>query len=316
MIDKTLTGVSFFDERYGGTYRHRPMILCGRAGTGKTVFALQFIMQGILQDERCLILSAWRANDLVIFAESIGFPISRAIDSGRLVVLEYNQYVPGRDKEWNIVLPSEGFLQLEELIHSQAVQRVVLDTCLPWVCILEHQRLDEHLFSFIRAFDRMQVTTVLTMPKPVSPLAFRVKNTLENLAPVSITLAREPNNPVPQWIVSKYLGEKRIAGGTPYRIIKGSGLVAAVTVASALQTAVPPAALSPPPTPEAQPGRPTSAVQAAAIRASAPPPNTEDEKKEDPSKPGSGKNIKFSSLIPGLDRITPIPERRKLNRPF
>lgn len=303
MIDKTLTGVPFFDERYGGTYRHRPLILCGRAGTGKTVFALQFVMQGILQDERCLLLSAWRANDLVIFAESIGFPISQAIDSGRLIVLEYNQYVPGRDKEWNIILPPEGFIQLEELIRSQAVQRVVLDTCLPWVCIREHHRLDEHLFSFVRAFDRMQVTTVLTLPKPVSPLAFRVKNTLENLTPVSITLTREPNNPIPQWIVSKYLGENRIAGGTPYRIVKGSGIVAV----DSLQAAAPNAAAEVP--------NPFSAPSTLAVPGVAPFPAPEGEKKQEAPSP-AGKGIKFSSLMPGLDRITPIPERRKINRPF
>ncbi len=301
MIDKTLTGVTFFDERYGGTYRHRPMILCGRSGTGKTVFALQFVMQGILQDERCLLLSAWRANDLVIFAESLGFPISQAIDAGRLIVLEYNQYVPGRDKEWNIVLPPEGFLQLEEMIHTQAVQRVVLDTVLPWVCIREHQRLDEHLFSFVRAFDRMQVTTVMTLPKPVSPLAFRVKNTLENLVPVSVTLAREPNNPNPMWIVSKYLGENRIAGGTPYRIARGSGLIAAAPLPP---LSVP--AATPAPAPVSSPAA-----------APAEPPSTPPAPPEAPKTgPAAGKPIKFSSIMPGLDRVTPIPERRKLNRPF
>ncbi len=297
MIDKTLTGVTFFDERFGGTYRHRPMILCGRAGTGKTVFALQFVMHGILQDERCLLLSAWRANDLVIFAESLGFPISQAIDAGRLIVLEYNQYVPGRDKEWNMVLPPEGFLQLEEVIRTQAVQRVVLDTVLPWVCMREQHRLDEHLFSFVRAFDRMQVTTVLTLPKPVSPLAFRIKNTLENLVPVSVTLAREPNNPTPLWIVSKYLGENRIAGGTPYRIARGSGIEAIPLPASAASPAPAPA--------------PSPAIEPLPVR-----PNHSEPAIKPDTPPVAGKPIKFSSIMPGLDRITPIPERRKLNRPF
>jgi len=300
MIDKTQTGVVFFDERYGGTYRHRPMTVCGRSGTGKTTFALQFVMQGILLDERCLLLSAWRANDLVIFAESIGFPIAQAVDAGRLIVLEYSQYVPGRDKEWNIVLPPDGFLQLEELIRTQAVQRVVLDTVLPWVCIREHQRLDEHLFSFVRAFDRMQVTSVFTMPKPVSPLSFRIKNTLENLVPVSITLSREPASAAPSWIVSKYLGENRIASGTPYRIAKGSGIVLADTAAPAASAAAPASRAVP-----AQPPQPSAPPQAPAP---APAPEAD--------KPAGDRAIRFSSIMPGLDRIVPIPERRKMNRPF
>ncbi len=306
MIDKTQTGVTFFDERYGGTYRHRPMIVCGRSGAGKTIFALQFAMQGILMDERCLLLSAWRANDLLIFAESVGFPIAQAVDAGRLTVLEYNQYVPGRDKEWNIVLPPDGFIQLEEVIRTQAVQRVVLDTVLPWVCIREHQRLDEHLFSFVRAFDRMQVTSVFTLPKPVSPLSFRIKNTLENLVPVSITLSREPAHSTPAFIVSKYLGENRLAGGTPYHIVKGSGIVKLepTQAASAPSFASTPAPPTPVPTPVPPP-----------VPESTPAFSPESANKEEPKGPVD-RNIRFSSIMPGLDRIVPIPERRKVNRPF
>ena len=295
MIDKTQTGVAFFDERYGGTYRHRPLLVTGRSGTGKTVFALQFAMQGIQLDERCLLLSAWRANDLVIFAESLGFPVTQAIEAGRLLLLEYSQYVPGRDKEWNIVLPPEGFLQLEEMIRSQAVQRVVLDTVLPWVCIREQQRLDEHLFSFVRAFDRMQVTTVFTLPKPVSPLAYRVKNTLENLVPVAITLSREPNAPDPLFIVSKYLGENRLATGLPYRILSKVG----IRVFRAGET---------PPPQEEPAARPAVSPAATPPPAETPAPTSES--------PTPGKFIRFSSIMPGLDRITPVPERRRMNRPF
>jgi len=296
MIDKTQTGVSFFDERYGGTYRHRPLLVTGRSGTGKTVFSLQFVMQGIQLDERCLLLSAWRANDLVIYAESLGFPLAQAIEAGRLILLEYSQYVPGRDKEWNIVLPPEGFLQLEEMIRSQAVQRVVLDTVLAWVCIREHQRLDEHLFSFVRAFDRMQVTTVFTLPKPVSPLAYRVKNTMENLVPVAITLSREPNTPEPLFIVSKYLGESRLTTGLPYRIVPKVGIrvfrpgETLPAVEDVPHIAPAPAA----PTPTTPPTEELS-------KAATPPPS---------------KLIRFSTIMPGLDRITPVPERRRMSRPF
>ena len=56
----------------------------------------------------------------------------------------------------------------------------------------------------------MRVTTAMTLPKPASPLAFRVKNTLDNLVPVTVSLAFEPDQAAPEWIVTKYLGEQRI----------------------------------------------------------------------------------------------------------
>ena len=62
MVTKTLTGVPFFDEHYGGIYRGRSMLACGRIASGKTVLGLQFIRQGLKQNERCLFLSGQPMN--------------------------------------------------------------------------------------------------------------------------------------------------------------------------------------------------------------------------------------------------------------
>jgi len=116
MITKTLTGVPFFDEHYGGIYRGRTMLVSGRAGSGKTVLGLQFIQQGIKQNERCLILSGRPMNDLIIFAESLKLPVSEAVEAGNLILLEYRDYIPGRDSEEYITLPPDGFFQFKEVI--------------------------------------------------------------------------------------------------------------------------------------------------------------------------------------------------------
>ena len=68
MIAKTLTGLAALDEQYGGIYRGRAMLACGRFGAGKTVFCLQFVQQGLRQGERCLMLSARPAAALSVRA--------------------------------------------------------------------------------------------------------------------------------------------------------------------------------------------------------------------------------------------------------
>ncbi len=246
MIAKTLTGISFFDARYGGIYRGRTTLVSGRSGAGKTVMALQFIKRGLEQGERCLMLSARIAADLIIYAEALGFPIGEAINSGNLILLEYQNYVPGRDSEENMTLPPEGFLQFKQIIDTNAVQRVALDTVLPWVAVRSPSNLAEHVFSFVRAFDRLHTTTLLTIPKPVSPMSFRLKNTLEEVIPVAIALSFDPTSGKRFWNVTKYLGENKLSPEVEFTIIPKTGITAVTDEAGdAPQTIRPVSAFAP-----------------------------------------------------------------------
>lgn len=224
MITKTLTGVSLIDERYGGIYRGRAMLVCGGSGAGKTVFGLQFIQQGLRQGERCLMLSARTAADQVIYAEAMNFPVGDPINSGHLILLEYQNFVPGRDREENLTLPPDGFLQLKEIIETHVVQRVVLDTTLPWVTIPSQAKLAQRVFSFVRAFDRMNTTTLLTIPKPVSLIAHRLKNALENVVPVSVMMTSDRDSGKRFLNVTKYLGENKLFPETEYEIAPRAGI--------------------------------------------------------------------------------------------
>lgn len=226
MITKTLTGVPFFDEHYGGIYRGRSMLVSGKAASGKTILGLQFIQQGIKQNERCLILSGRPTNDLMIYAEALKIPLGTAVEAGNLILLEYEDFIPGRDQEQNVTLPPDGFLQFKGIVDAHAVQRIVLDTVLPWVSIRPQTNLAEHVFSFVRAFERIGATTLMTIPKPASLPSMRLKNALEEVVPVSVTLSTTPNSNDQVWITTKYLGEMKLDQGTPYQIAPGVGLTA------------------------------------------------------------------------------------------
>lgn len=256
MVSKTQTGIGFFDETYGGVFRGRPFLMCGRAGSGKTVAALQFLFHGAARDERGLILSAWRAKDLVIFANALGFPAQERVASGLLTVLEYSQYVPGRDTEDKLSLPPDGFMQLQDIIESNAIQRVALDTVLPWVALRNQEAVAEHALSLVRAFERMGLTAMFTIPKPASPAAFRLRNRVEDLVPVSIMLQKEGEPARRSWVVTKYLGESRLDAGAEIDIVAGQGIVKIGTSPVVEPGKVQPAAT---PSPPAEPGTPASA---------------------------------------------------------
>lgn len=225
MIAKTLSGICFLDELYGGVYAGRSFLVSGRTGTGKSTLGFQFVRQGLQQDERCLILSTMAANDMSILAEALGFAFGMPVNEGNLVMLEYQSFIPGKGiSEWG-TLPPEGFGQLKEIIEANSVKRVVLDTALPWIAMPGQDRLAEHIFSFVRSCDRLGVTTMMTIPKPVSSMAFRLKKAMEDVLPISILLNTTAEEDRFTWQAVKYLGEKKPSGMAYYTIVPEKGFV-------------------------------------------------------------------------------------------
>lgn len=223
------------DEPYGGVFSNRSFLVTGAKDTGKTVMGLQFVQQGLEQSDRCLYLSTMVADDLGILAESLGFNLTAHIESEALTLLEYESFMHGSGAPGLDMLPPEGFEQLREIIHVNSIERVVLDTVLPWVSVRDPERMPQQVFSFTRSLDRLGVTTLLTLPKPVSTLAFRLKKSIEDVVPVSVLLQPAGPGGPSTFQVVKYLGEQKLIDKMPYCIQKGIGMTAGTSSPSAVK---------------------------------------------------------------------------------
>lgn len=242
MIDKTRSGLDFFDQRFGGIYRQRSALCVGRHGSGKTIAALHALMQSVQEGERGLMLSAWHSGVLCIVAEQFGFPLAKAVRDGQIVLLEYARFCPESELEKCQVLPPGSFMEFEELVVGNGIRRVVIDTVLPWIAIREEDRLAKHVYSFLHALERMEVTAFLTMPRPASPLAFALKNRIEQQTPVVFTLEVDDQKRR-HLLVNRYLGQANLPPPLPIAIEPGRGIVPVA------ETPVVPAPPPPPPPP-------------------------------------------------------------------
>lgn len=251
MIDKTRSGLEFFDQRFGGIYRQRATLCVGRHGSGKTIAALHALMQSVKEGERGLMLSAWRSADLCIVAEQFGFPLADAVRSGQIVLLEYTRFSPEPELEQSRVLPPGSFMEFEEIVVSNGIRRVVIDTVLPWIAIRDEDRLAKHVYSFLHALERMEVTAFLTMPRPVSPLAFALKNRIEQQTPIVFILEVDAQKRR-HMLVNRYLGQANLPPPLPIAIEPGRGIV--------------PVAETPPPPPPSAPAAKTDVKFAAVFR--------------------------------------------------
>lgn len=225
MIDKIGFGVPFFDRMYGGVFRGRQTLCVGRENSGKSMLAYHFAHQGLKDDDKVLLLSNIPVKDVLILAETYGMEFANAVHSGQLTLLEYTGFLGQTDASINVMLPPDAFMELQDIIENQAISRVILDPVLPWVAIQPTTRLSEHVYSFIHAFDRLGVTSLMTIPKPVSNAAFVLKKTLEDLSPIVIsTDIISPD--VRTVTVTKYLGESHgLAETVKCAFVPGRGLV-------------------------------------------------------------------------------------------
>lgn len=253
MIDKTCLGVPLFDHIFGGVFRNRQALCWGPAGSGKSTLGLHFINQALADGDRALLLSGQQASDTLIISESFGMPFAEAVASRQLILLEYATLITEQATSSNIMLPPQAFMELQEIITSQSIRRVVLDTVLPWVAIQPTSRLTEHLYSFIHALARLDTTVLLTLPKPVSNAAFLLKNKLVDLCPVSILLDHTAKDER-SMRVTKYLGDvANLETPIPFVIRSGKGFTAPQPAAAATSAPVAGKTSQPPPVRPATP---------------------------------------------------------------
>lgn len=263
MIDKTKLGVEFFDETFGGVYRGRTVLCYGRRESGKTVAAARFLHQAFRDGDRGLLLTDWQANDSLIVAEAVGAPFSHMVREGNLTILEYSSIVPGCDMGGASPLPPSAFVELQKIIASRSIRRVVFDTVVPWLAIHPISKMPGHVYSFIHALERLNVTVLITLPWPASTPAFMLKNRLEDLCPVVFTIQKDASTGDSFFKVSKYLGDS-LSGATPtaFRVggvqkavpMEASDIPApAVRAPAAAASAPAPASTPSPPTPSPPP---------------------------------------------------------------
>jgi circadian clock protein KaiC len=129
-LSKAPTGIAGLDElTKGGLPAGRPTLVTGRAGCGKTVFGLEFLVRGAVQfGEPGVIVSFEETpEELATNVASFGFDLNGLIAQGKLA-LEYvsvERHEIEETGEYNL----DGlFVRLAHAIDSVGAKRVLLDT--------------------------------------------------------------------------------------------------------------------------------------------------------------------------------------------
>src|SRR6185312_317217 len=129
-VPKTLTGINGLDEiTQGGLPKGRPTLICGDAGSGKTLFSIEFIVKGATDYNEPGVFVAFeeKSEELAVNVASLGFDLDKLI-SEKKIKIDHVQIDRSEIEETGEYDLDGLFIRLGYAIDSIGAKRVVLDT--------------------------------------------------------------------------------------------------------------------------------------------------------------------------------------------
>ncbi|WP_247236259.1 circadian clock protein KaiC [Telluribacter sp. SYSU D00476] len=167
-LPKALTGIKGLDEiTQGGLPQGRPTLICGAAGSGKTLFSMEFLVHGALDFNEPGVFMSFeeRTEELTINVASLGFDLAQ-LQADKLIKLDHVHIDRSEIEETGEYDLDGLFIRLGYAIDSIGAKRVVLDTIENLFSGLDNQAILRaelrRLFGWLK--DK-GVTTVITGEK-------------------------------------------------------------------------------------------------------------------------------------------------------
>jgi circadian clock protein KaiC len=129
-LAKSPTGIQGLDEiSNGGLPKGRPTLICGGAGSGKTLLAASFLLNGVVQYDEPGILMTFEetGEELASDLASLGYDLGKLVREGKLIV-DYVRVERSEIEETGEYDLEGLFVRLEYAVNSIGAKRIVLDT--------------------------------------------------------------------------------------------------------------------------------------------------------------------------------------------
>ena len=164
-LSKSCTGIAGLDEITGGGLpQGRPTLVCGSAGSGKTLFSIEFIVRGAMEYNEPGVFMAFeeKADELTQNVASLGFDLNQ-LQRDKLIKLDYVHIERSEIEETGEYDLDGLFIRLGYAIDQIGAKRVVLDTIENLFSGLTDQSiLRAELRRLFEWLKEKKVTTIIT----------------------------------------------------------------------------------------------------------------------------------------------------------
>jgi len=158
LIERIPSGIPGLDKLMeGGFVKGSTILLSGAAGTGKTIFSVQYILEGLKREETCMFITLEESpKDIIGDVKRFGWDLEKYVKEKKLM-LEYQDPFQMTD----ITSP------LLDKIKEHKVQRVVVDsTAVFEMYYKEASEIRKQLFKMLTGLKEIGVTSILTSELP------------------------------------------------------------------------------------------------------------------------------------------------------
>lgn len=153
------SGISGFDNMAGGGFELNSInLVVGGSGAGKSIFALQFLLEGLKKGEKVLYVTfEEQKDDFYDNIKHLGWDLEKAEKSGNFIFLEYS---PEKVK----MMLDEGGGAIESIVFKNKITRMVIDSITSFALLFDDEKSKRQavlgLFDIIRKWN---CTTLLTV---------------------------------------------------------------------------------------------------------------------------------------------------------
>ncbi len=172
IVARIATGVPNFDRLIGkGFEKNTTNLLVGGSGSGKTIFATQFLIEGIKNGEKCLYVTfEEKKEQFYLNMKEFGWDLGEYEKKGAFTFLEYT---PMKVK----TMLEEGGGAIESVILKNKISRLVIDSITSFELLfddeLEKREAALALFGMIRDWDATALLTLEEEPSAQEKISSR-----------------------------------------------------------------------------------------------------------------------------------------------
>lgn len=224
-LDFEPTGIGPIDDQVGGLCRGRVYLGQSAGGSGKGVFAVQFLQRCLERGEGAVLVTTDRVDTVLYVGSSVGLDLRPHVRSGKLVIVGL------AERSEHALETRNDMVALAAEIAGYAAEcqatRIVLNSVLTILCSVPRLVLSASLMTdLVDGLERTGATTLVLADDPVTPQEELANAYLKRSSFGTIVLSSEAQG--------RGTGVLRLEGmhgvtteaeGRPFRVTYGTGLV-------------------------------------------------------------------------------------------